>query len=247
MTLAEILAALNGLEDADAAVDALRADNGAVVKAFRSKVFAQGKKEGTKDLKAVEDERDQLKASITEKDTEIEGLKAKTPDKDAIEAPLKAKITKLEQQASEQAQASQGRIRKLLRERDLGTFRQLLTGMHPDAAKHGITRQLDPDYADVVANQMEAAGRFRYNDKDELEVLDDDGVPYPVTDAKAPRSAALAAALNKAAPDKWATSKAQGGGGVGGQGSGTGYDPVAAGKKMAEEQKATPDNSLAFK
>ena len=55
MTLAEILAALNGLEDADAAVDALRADNGAVVKAFRSKVFAQGKKEGTKDLKAVED------------------------------------------------------------------------------------------------------------------------------------------------------------------------------------------------
>lgn len=247
MELAEILAALNGLTDADAAVAAMRADNGPVIKAFRSKAFAEGKAEGKKDLKGIEEERDQAKATLAERDTEIEALKAKTPDRDAIEAPLKKKIATLEQQATEKDQASQARIRHLLRERDLGAFRQLLAGTHPDAAKLGITRQLDPDYVAVVAQQMEANGRFRYTDKDELEVLDEHGVPYTVADATTPRFAPLATELNKAAPDKWAFSKAQDGGGVGGQGGGTGYDPVAAGKAMADAQKAAPDNSLAFK
>lgn len=246
MTLAEILAALNAETDADAAVQALQADAGPIVKAFRSKMFAQGKKEGGKDLKTLTDERDALKATVEEKDTEIESLKAKTPDRDAIEAPLKAKIAKLEQTATEKDQATQARVRNLLRERDLGTFRQLLTGTHPEAGKLGITRALDPDYAAMLASQMETAGRFRYNDKDELEVLDDDGVPYP-SDGKAPRSAPLAAALAKSAPDKWVMTKAQGGGGVGNQGGGTGYDPVAAGKAMAEAEKGSADNSLAFK
>lgn len=246
-TLAEILTALEALEDRDAVITELVDSDHAVLKAVRSKVFARGKKAGKQEAAPQAEELETAQARVTELEAEVETLKAKAPDREAIEGPLKKKVEKLEAELAQATTTGRTQLQAVLRERDLTRLERLLTGDVSEQERKalGLEHRLDPEYAAMKAREL--AARLRYGDDNALEVLDDDDTPIAGSKEK-PALAVLAAQVNKATPAKWRLA----GGGTGGAGIRDGaapgdYDAAAEGKKRADAQKQSSDTTLAFR
>jgi hypothetical protein len=217
-TVAEILSQLNDLpaEEHAAAVTALQNDGGAVVKAFRSKVFAAGKKEGSTTHADAAAKLAEAEERVTALETELADVKAKTPDAKAIEeAERKKWAPKLEKAERERDDA-----RQALRDKDVSlTVADFLAELGRPA-EDGT--RVDPDYFDVVRTKF--GDRIRAKETGGVAVFHIDGdTEYEAPDAKA-AVALLAADARKKVPEKFIVTNADRGAGVqpGGYGGGGG-------------------------
>lgn len=114
--------------------------------------------------------------------------------------------------------------------------------------ENALGRVLRPKIAKLVAPTL--ASQIRRKADGSYELLEEGtGIPVQIPAGKTVFDVAAERASATADPiDKLAGGES--GGGVhtgGGVGGGSGYDPVAEGRRMAEQAKARSDNSLAFK
>lgn len=244
-TAAEVIAQINELppEERAAFATAFQNDGGEVVKDVRSKTYAKGKADGkatgteaAAKLAEAQERADALAAELAE-------VKAKTPDAAAIETRVRDAMQKKLDAEKARADAADGALRGERRKLALAEFKSAL------AAKQDDGTYIDGDWLNDVA-EARWGSRLATADDGSLRVLQLDGdMTYDAPDV-ATAVRLLAADARKTVPAKFVVSSAESGAGAtnGGGGYGGGYDPVAAGKAMAQQQSAQASTSaLALK
>jgi hypothetical protein len=229
-TAAEIIAQLNELpaEEHAAAITALQNDAGSLVKAFRSKVFAAGKKEGAGSNTDAAGKLTEAQERITELEAEIADVRAKVPDAAAIEAKWQKKLDA----EKARADAATTSLRDNQRQLALAEFTAALTAPQDDGT------QVDPEWvADVVEKRW--GDRIVVGDDGALRVLQlGDVTTY---DAPDPRAAIklLAADARKAVPPRYVLANADTGAGIqsGGFGAARARGGVATTDEIAAQKQ----------
>lgn len=221
--------------DAEEVAEALKTD----AQPIYQRIFRAGHSTGTEKAKtektALETQLQAEKDRAAGFETELADLKAKTPDRAAIDAQWQGKLEKETKKVQEQLDAAQQRIARLTTDTTVEKAENAL-----------VAAGFRPKMAKLLAK--EHAGRITYGD-DGKPILHEPGTTIPVQIPDG-RSAfeVLAETEKKTADPADLASNVDTSGGATNGGAAGGYDPVAAGKAMAAQQKATAgDGSLAFK
>lgn len=244
-TAAEIIAQLNALpaEEHTEAITTLVNDGGAVVRAFRSRVFADGKKEGAKSGTEAAQKLAEATERAATAETELADLKAKTPDAKAIEERVTAKWEPKVKAAEQARDAAVTELRTERRKLTLGEFTAALTAKLPDGT------QVDPEWVKDVA-ESRWGSRIVVKEDGSIGVLNLTGDTEYAPGEGQSAVALLAADARKAVPARYVLVDGDTGAGITnhGHGTGGGYDPVKAGLEAAKAQKADAQtNELAFR
>lgn len=231
LTLADLVTALNALPDEQhaEAVRVLQNDGGAVVKAFRSKVFAAGKTEGGKAGGATAEKLTAAEARVEELETQLAEAQAKVPDAAKLEERLTREWTRKVDAATRRAEAAEVALTK---ERGDG-FRTAFGTALRDL-------DVDPDYADEVLagryadrHVVEPDGTRRVRKPGEDTAYDADDVTAAVK--------LLAADVVKTVPPKFLLSNADSGGGVTNGGAGAGGSGANQWSQLRKEVQQQAD------
>lgn len=172
---------------------------------------------------------------VAEKQAEIDRL---TGELEAAQAEVEtAKKAPTEQQAAWDREKAKLIARAEKAEGELDTEREGRTGdrvlTHAERVAGHLKGRVDDDYlADVLAGRI--AKRLRPAETG-IQFLGEDDEPLDGDEREAAK--ALAEHVFQAVPDKYRLRPMNAGGGASGGGEGGGYDPVAAGKAAAKEQK----------
>lgn len=254
-TAKEIIASLNALTDDERteAIRLLKNDAGDVVKAARDQMAGKAKKDGEKaleTLRAQAADADSLEDILTIATAvgvpkeKIEAVRT-VPDKAKVEKDVEAKFEKRLKKAEDDVKARDATILDLRR----GSLKSKL--VRELAEKHNV----DPEYAEeVLASKF--ADRFAFGQDGTPDVLQPGATTAYDAESVDKKIELLAADIRKNVKPNYVRSNGDSGGGTqsgGGSGGGSGYDPVAEGKKMAEQQKqggsgtAEREKSLAFR
>lgn len=191
--------------------------------------------EKSKLVRATEAKLEAAQGEIATLGQTIAELEEKAPDAKRLRDQYAERETQLKTQHETALQAARDTVTSERKQRAVDQLR----------AKLAAT--LLPDAVDAVLAKVQADGRIRVNDEGDVEVLQE-GSDIPIA-APAGRDALtiLADERLEKAPPIWKRSHVDGGGGTRGAAGGAGYDPVAAGKAMAAEEKNSKHADLAFK
>ena len=193
---------------------------------------ATGKK--SEQLKALESEKEASEKRAERAEARVQEIEAKTPDAESIKAPYVKEIEDLNQKLKDKDASHAAEIA----ERDSRAFTDTLKAkLNVAASKDGA------DYFDVKLAQLRQEGRIRTVTEEDgsvrFEVMQPGKeIPYAAATPEALVEVVSSEILSTApAWTKRSDVDAGGGASVGQNGSPTGYDPVAAGKALAEQQK----------
>lgn len=204
-TAAELVAQLNALpaEEHAEALALLSNDSGAVVKAFRSKQFAAGKREGASVGTEAATKLADAEQRVADLETELADVKAKQPDAAAIEE----RAAKQWQRKVDAEKARADAATTALTGERTTTFREQFGKALRDL-------KIDGDYADEVLTARHA-DRHRVREDGTREVLrPGEDTAYEAADVRA-AIALLAADVAKTVPPKFQMVGGEGGGGRG--------------------------------
>lgn len=232
----EAIKTLSGADPKEAA-DALKDSAHPVFQAVFRKGYgtAQGEYEGEDGkLTKAQAEAEREKAAREKAEADLAAARKEQPDLDAAleknnaewQAKLDAKETALTAEQEARKNERRARMKSDLR------------------AELGVIN--DSEFAEYLADKHLARLRTKEDGSIDLLEAPDSTVPVQVPQGQTPYKVLAADILKNVAPDKKRSDVDTGGGAGAGGGGGSGYDPVKAGKEMAEKQKAASDNSLAF-
>ena len=244
-TVEEVIASVNELvtenrDNAKALADALREHAKPVAKVLTDRGARMAARDGDAALKAAEEKATKAAEELEAVQAEFEAFKAKTPYLATREAEIRAKYEKKLEEKDKALRDRTDRAIELQR-------RQLRAAFVEELLEETDGKRVDREWAEkVVAREFDDRLVAREDGtEDVLQPGEAIGFDAPTTREKLKL---LAAEAKKTVPDRYLVVGGQSGGGTsGGHGSG-GYDPVAAGKKMAAEQKGNAvDPTLAFR
>ena len=238
--------ALATLTEADATevADALQSESQDHYQAIYQRGFSTAHNDAKAKLEAKEKEVEAAQATVKEKEEALSNVK--DGDVKALNERNK-KLEESNQQLTKQLEEVKGSKHDLAKSYARRQFES-------EIVNELVADSVDKDFASVVLPP-----KFRDNIVIDLEEKDGEIVPvrkYLADDGVTPLQAspkelarAAATKIKSGVDPKWITSDAdKGGGSASGNGKASnGYDPVKAGKAMAEKQKAAGDNSMAFK
>jgi hypothetical protein len=185
----------------------------------------------------AEQKHTELEQKVTTLEGEKRELFEKQPDVKKLNDDWTAKLATAETKHKTELETERGKVAK---ERTARIRADLITAL--------TAQGLDPLYVETAVEKHIA--RLRTKDDGALELLEGSTeIPVQLAQGVTPVQH-LAAEVRKGADPRWVLSGADNGGGTGAAGAGTGdgYDPVAAGKAAAKQQKAEgASTSLAFK
>lgn len=236
-TPAEIVALINELPDDDRPqmITLLQNDLGDVIKTARGKIASGAKRDGASKVPQLERERDEALQKVADLELANQELSSKAPDLATKEREWKDKLAAKEREFAEKLTAKE----------------QALTRTRRDVMKEKFVERLvekgvSPKYARRVAAE-EHADRFTFGEDGTPDVLkpgEDSGYDAADVDQKI---ALLAADVVGTIDAEFIRTNVDSGGGRTNGGNGGGYDPVKAGREMAEAQKAKTSSNLAFR
>lgn len=234
MTIAEIIAQLAAAATDDAkrqeVVTALHSTMQPVYQVIFNKGHGQGMAAQSEKLTAAEAAKTAAEQSATALKTQLEeATKKGTPDVEAIRTQHAQDLERIQKEAKEKADGLEAKLRDERTARAKADLKAALKGKVVD------------DFVDVAVERAALQGRIRHREDGSTFVVQA-GTEVELQ-APAGRTALelLAEEIHTAAPATLRLSTAdQGGGTTTAAGGGTtGYDPVAAGKEKAKEQKAS--------
>lgn len=251
-TAKETIAALNALTDDERteAIRLLKNDQGDVVKTARDQIAGKAKKDGEKALETVRtqaadaeslDDILKIATAVGVPSEKVEAVRTAVPDRAKVEKDIEAKFEKRLTKAADDLKARDGTILDLRR----GSLKSKL--VRELAEKHNV----DPEYAEeVLASKF--ADRFAFAQDGTPDVLQPGATTAYDAENVDKKIELLATDIRKSVKPNYVRSNGDRGGGTGSGGGsgGSSYDPVAEGKKMAEQQKGTGgerEKNLAFR
>jgi len=205
-------------------------------------IFNAGHKTATA---AERTEKEKLEADLKREqgarekaDSALEKLKGEQPDVAKVHADYAAQIEDLNEKHKQELQTERDARAGSEQSRTLGDLRTALISAHG----------LDPDYAEVLAQKPEVAGRIKYDPATGIQIMQaGKDIPFQPGDGHT-AIGLLAGELAKDAPAKFVNSGADRGSGTQGSGGGTGssggqyFDKLRESVKK-EREAAQPANT----
>lgn len=220
-------------EDADEFATELKAANSKAHHAVFRAGFTEAEGRWKPRAEAAETAKTKAEQEKATAEQQLKDAQEKAPDVAKVNEQWQAKWDKRESEHTAAIEAEKSGRKAEREARKLSDLRAELNG-------------LDPIYVDAVVKSK--ADRIRFKEDGTAELFEDGSdIPVQVPTGKTPY-AVLAAEIKSKADPKWVLAGGDTGSGTQPGTGGSGYDPVAAGKKLAAEQKAgAGQDSLAFK
>ena len=236
MELSELIAKLTE-HDAQDVADALQENAQSHYQTVYQRGFSTAHNEAKASAKETEKKLEALQGQLAERDEKIEALQSEQPDVQAIEEKYQTRLAEKDEELTAAQEAARREVESIHRSR-----------FESELAAELIAQGVEPDYARevLVSKHRSRIQPTKTDDGYQLKVMGEDGMT-PVQAADGKLAHVVASSIKESVGPKWITSNGDKGAGsqAGGKGSG-GYDPVAAGKKMAEAANSG-GSELAFK